>query len=415
MKILMFGWEFAPQIAGGLGTASKGLTWGLAEKGHDVIFVLPHSRQNYMSETVRFIDAGRYYEEQMERQGRPQGTVSFHPIESPLQPYQNEKTYAVGQQSWSVLRVPGHYAGNLVAEVQRYALAALGIAADEDFDVIHAHDWMTFEAAVAVKRATGKPLVVHVHSTEYDRSGDAINWAIYHVEKSGMDAADRIIAVSQRVRDQIIQRYHQAPEKIVVVYNAVDKEPVLDKASVRKALNEKFVLFLGRVTSQKGPEYFLEAAARVLKTTKNVRFIMAGAGDLLPRMIEEAARLRLQNNFHFTGFLGAHERDELFAMSDVFVMPSVSEPFGITPLEAMKYGVPVIISRQSGVSEILPHAIKVDFWDVDELSDRIVELLTKPRKAKSVVEKGTEALKLIDWQFVADRLVGLYRTLVGAK
>jgi len=286
----------------------------------------------------------------------------------------------------------------------------------EVFDVIHAHDWMTYQAAIEAKKVSGKPLVVHVHATEFDRTGNNINAEIYCIEKYGMDMADRIIAVSERTKGLIVQKYGQHPDKVQVVYNAVEKDEIspvgqmMDRSVFK---NDRLVLFLGRITTQKGPEYFIEAANLVIKKMPNVRFVMAGSGDMARKMIEQMAKLRLTDRFHFTGFLNAPERDRLFAMSDLFVMPSVSEPFGITPLEAMKYNVPVIISKQSGIGEILEHAIKVDFWDVDKLAESIMKVLSDNDLRKRMVEGGQRMLKDINWDNSARDVLGAYRLLLG--
>ncbi len=273
---------------------------------------------------------------------------------------------------------------------------------------------MTFQVRKEEKKTSGKPLVVHVHATEFDRTGNKINNEIYCIEKYGMDMADMIIAVSQRTKGIIVDKYGQDPKKVKVVYNGVEQEKrssLVQKSEAFK--DDKLVLFLGRITVQKGPEYFLEAANLVLKKVKNVRFVMAGSGDMSRTMIEQMASLRLMDRFHFTGFLEPADRDQLFGMSDLFVMPSVSEPFGITPLEAIKYNVPVIISKQSGIGEILEHVEKVDFWDVRGLANSIIDLLSNGDKSEQMRKKNSLALEKITWDGAAEKIVELYQDLVN--
>jgi glycosyltransferase involved in cell wall biosynthesis len=301
----------------------------------------------------------------------------------------------------------GKYGKNLMEEVSRYALVASAIAASKDFDVIHAHDWLTYPAGVAAKEVSGKPLIVHMHATEFDRSGENVNQPVYDIERMGMHAADRVIAVSNLTRQTVINRYGVPEEKVVTVHNAV--EPVEKQVSTAtKAVQEKIVTFLGRITFQKGPEYFIEAAKKILERDPNVRFVMAGSGDLLERMIRRVAELRMGSRFHFTGFLKGPNVDRMLAISDVFVMPSVSEPFGIVPLEAMRSNVPVVISKQSGVSEILRHALKVDFWDVDGLAEAIYGLLQYNGLSKMFIRYGKDEVDSLKWENAALKVKKVY-------
>jgi len=292
----------------------------------------------------------------------------------------------------------GKYGPDLLQEVSNYSLIAGEIAVEEDFDLIHAHDWLTYPAGIAAKRASGKPLVVHIHATEFDRTGENYNTIVYDIEKSGMEAADLVIAVSNLTRNTVINKYGIPANKVVTVYNAVEPGIEQNAIPVDKVLDEKIVTFLGRITYQKGPEYFMEAASKVLKRTDKVRFVMAGSGDLLRKMIRRAARLGITEKFHFTDFLKGPDVDYMFALSDVYVMPSVSEPFGISPLEAMRSNVPVIISKQSGVSEILKHAIKVDFWDVDAMADAIHGLITYDSLSEFFRQHGRDEVDKLKWE-----------------
>ena len=374
MKVLMFGWEFPPHISGGLGTACDGLTKGLAKHQVEILFVMPTASGDEDQSAVRIIHASDVAAFETREDARNLlEKVQFLQVTSNLIPYlgPDEFTEQVNlerEKEWNEFRISfgqkykfsGTYGSNLMEEVMRYALVASSIAKQYDFDVIHAHDWLTNMAGIAAKRVSGKPLVIHVHATEFDRTGEHVNEQVYELEKRGMEEADRIIAVSDLTRNTIINKYHINPQKVVTVHNAVDFSTVEDR-EISRGVPEKIVTFLGRITYQKGPEYFIEAAYKVLQKTQNVRFVMAGSGDMFNRSIRRVAKLGISSHFHFTGFLRGEDVKNMFAYSDVYVMPSVSEPFGISPLEAMRAGVPAIISKQSGVAEVLHHAIKVDF------------------------------------------------------
>jgi glycosyltransferase involved in cell wall biosynthesis len=305
----------------------------------------------------------------------------------------------------------GKYGKNLMEEVSRYAMVAGAIAAEQQFDVIHAHDWLTYLAGIAAKKVSGKPLVVHVHATEFDRDGENYNTVVYDIEQRGMRAADKVITVSDWTRNIVINRYGIDPSKVITVHNAVDFSGRSDM-KVKRTVKEKVVTFLGRVTLQKGPEYFIESARKVLDRCDNVRFVMAGSGDLLNRSVRRVAQLGMADKFHFTGFLRGADVQKMFAYSDVYVMPSVSEPFGISPLEAMISNVPTIISKQSGVAEVLKHAIKVDFWDIDALADSIYALVKYPAIAKIASEKGYEEVSTLKWNNAAAKIKAVYAAAI---
>lgn len=305
-----------------------------------------------------------------------------------------------------------HYDGDLLTQVFRFATLAVELALTEPFDVIHAHDWMTFPAAIAVAHATGKPLVVHVHSTEFDRSGEHVNQAVYDIERAGIHAAARIVCVSHLTRNVVVHRYGGDPAKIEVVYNAVELTQH-DEASFKPIRrNEKIVLFLGRITMQKGPEYFLQAAKRVIEIVDNVRFVIAGSGDMIAGCIELAADLGIGRHVTFTGFLRGNDVERIFQMADLYVMPSVSEPFGIAPLEAMSHNVPVLISKQSGVSEVLTHVLKCDFWDVDDMANKILAVLRYPSLQKALTEHTAFELQKLSWDDSAKQLAEIYRDVL---
>jgi len=296
--------------------------------------------------------------------------------------------------------------------VKRYALIAAQVAATQEFDIIHAHDWLTYEAGISAKKVSGKPLVVHMHATEFDRSGEHVNQVVYDIERRGMEAADRVIAVSNLTRTIVIEKYGIDPAKVFTVHNAVEPNDKAEFYGIERGVKEKIVTFLGRITFQKGPEYFIEAAYKVLQKDDNVRFVMAGSGDMMNKMILRVAELKMATKFHFTGFLKGAEVDQMFALSDVYVMPSVSEPFGISPLEAMRSNVPVVISRQSGVSEVLNHALKVDFWDIDALADSIYGLLHYDGLSGMFKSLGKVEVDNMKWDNAAANVKDVYLKLL---
>ena len=431
MRVLMFGWEFPPHIAGGLGTACYGMTRGLARNGVEVIFVMPRAYGDEDQRFARVVNASdvetigtrdhEFSEELLEK-------VSFIHIDSNMLPYISPEEYAAYHDEfvrsgrtheWTDVwrqryTFSGKYGANLMEEVARYAMVAAQVAKDLEgqFDVIHAHDWLTYFAGIAAKRVSGKPLVVHMHATEFDRSGENINRRVYAIEKAGMQAADRVIAVSELTRRIVIGKYGIPADKVVTVHNAV-RFGESEEAVPERAVKDKVVTFLGRITYQKGPDYFVEAAAKVLQRVPDVRFVMAGSGDLMNHVVRRVAQLGIADRFHFTGFLKGGEVQRMFRLSDVYVMPSVSEPFGISPLEAMRSGVPVIISRQSGVAEVLDYAIKVNYWDVDALADAIYGLLTYPALGRMFASKGLEEVTGLKWTNAAAKIKTVYETVVA--
>ncbi len=306
------------------------------------------------------------------------------------------------------------YDGDMIVNAERYARLVVAVARMERFDIIHAHDWMTYPAGLALARVTGRPLVVHVHSTEFDRSGDNIDQRLYDIERRGMHGAIRAIAVSEYTRGICIRRYGVDPGKVDVVYNGIESEAAQPQHGASIERNDRIVLFLGRITMQKGPEYFIRAAKRVLEKVPNAKFVVAGSGDMTTRMIEEAAYHGIGHRVLFTGFLRGKDVDRIFRLADVYVMPSVSEPFGIAPLEAMRNDVPVIISKQSGVSEVLTHALKVDFWDVDEMANKIVAVLRHPPLGQTLREHGSFELRKLTWDGAATKCVQTYHAAMGS-
>lgn len=425
MRVLMFGWEFPPRIAGGLGTACKGLTGGLAKLGVDVSFVLPKLFGGEGGDRLQMLSAEEVGYTLSRQEARELSEyVRFFAVDSYLYPYFTEEDVVreFGETQPAALRLnhwatghfsfSGSYGENLLAEVHRYALVAASIARQMPHDVVHAHDWLTYLAGVAAKRASGRPLVVHVHATEFDRSGEHVNQTVYDIERYGMEQADRVVCVSHLTRSTVISRYGIDPKKVVTIHNAIDFAGELERQRAARPFPEKVVTFLGRITFQKGPDYFVEAANRVLRRMDSVRFVMAGSGDMRNRMVHRVAELGITSRFHFTGFLRGDEVGRLYSMSDVYVMPSVSEPFGIAPLEAMRSQVPVIISKQSGVAEVLKYAIKVDFWDVDALADAIHAILTYRALGPFFQKYGTHEVTNLKWERAASLLLDVYRSLL---
>lgn len=427
MKVLMFGWEFPPFISGGLGTACFGMTQALSGRAVDIIFVLPRTAGENGPSHVRLVSASEVPLGSAPAEAlTATGSLEFRIIDSLLQPYLTEPEYGkkleqlggpAAQKAENAGptfdRLSGGYGPGLMEETVRYGATAAVLARREEFDVIHCHDWMTVFAGVKSRQASGRPFVLHIHALEFDRSGENINRDVYDIEKYGMEQADAVIAVSHYTKNLITSRYGIDGEKVAVVHNAVERGRRVDEPL--KKGSSKIVLFLGRITFQKGPDYFVEAAAKVLETCPDAVFVMAGAGDMRPRMVERAAELGIGKSFHFPGFLSGTDIEEIYAMSDVYVMPSVSEPFGISPLEAMLHDVPVIISRQSGVSEVLRNALKFDFWDVRELAAKIISVLKRPALSRELVERSREEIRKINWDDAAVKILGVYDRLAERR
>ncbi|MBR4826624.1 MAG: glycosyltransferase [Bacteroidales bacterium] len=424
----MFGWEFPPHIAGGLGTACEGIVKGLAHNGVETLFVMPNASgdedqsattilnasdvavANVSSTVEEFINKVKFFYVDSNIVPYVDPDEYFDAIEKMRKEGKNETTIGFGQK----FKFSGKYGANLMEEVSRYAQVGGTIAMQhkDEFDVIHAHDWLTYLAGIAAKELTGKPLVVHVHATSYDRGDEKhIDTRVLDIETRGMQAADRVVTVSDLTRNIVINKYGIDPAKVVTVHNAVDFSG-RENIEVERGVKDKVVTFLGRITFQKGPEYFIDAAAKVLKRTKNVRFVMAGSGDMMNRAIQQVARLGIADRFHFTGFLRGAEVQKMFALSDVYIMPSVSEPFGISPLEAMRTGVPSIISYQSGAAEILKYALKVDFWDVDALADDIYALVSYPALTAFASKEGYDEVNELKWNGATAKLKKVYESLV---
>lgn len=416
MKALMFGWEFPPHILGGLGTASYGLTRGMSmQPDMDITFVIPKPWGDEDQSFLKIIGANsvpvvwrdvdwNFVEQKL---GGLMSPDLYYRLRNGIK-YDFTRIYT---NEIGCINFSGRYPDNLMEEISNYEAVASVIAHSMDFDIIHSHDWLTYPAGIFAKRITGKPLVIHVHATDYDRSRGNVNPDVYRIEKEGMDVADHIITVSDLTRKTVIEKYHQNSAKVTTVHNAVEPLTFVDELPQPKG-KEKIITFLGRITMQKGPEYFVEVADKVLKVTDGVRFVMAGSGDMMEKMVRLAASKGITDKFHFTGFLKGRQVYEMLSQSDVYMMPSVSEPFGISPLEAMQCGTPSIISKQSGCAEILDHAVKTDYWDIDAMADYIHAIVKYPAMYKTLRENGLKEIDTIRWEYAGQKVRDIYNNLL---
>ena len=411
MRVLMFGWEFPPYVSGGLGVACEGLVRGLLELDTEVALVLPRRSPPAGHPNLTILSAA---DGGGSARPRPRGRrLRVRRIASPLRPYITESLYA--EEHRDAERLGTHFTGNygpdLPREVLRYAGAAARIASRERFDVIHAHDWLTFLAGIEARKASGKPLVLHVHATEFDRAGGAENAFVAAIERLGLAAADRVVAVSSYTADLVAREYGVPHERLRIVHNAIDAKEAVGRWTLEEG--DPLVLFAGRITWQKGPGYFVEAAARVAAERADVKFVVAGSGDRMSAMMEQAAAAGLKERFLFTGFLPPAELDRLYARADVYVMPSVSEPFGLTALEALQQGTPVIISKSAGVSEVVRNVLRVEFGDVDDLASKILAVLAFAPLKNALSSGGRAEVRRLSWREAAAHCIAVYRELVA--
>ncbi len=418
MKVLMFGWEFPPHILGGLGTASYGLTKGMSmQEDMEITFCIPKPWGDEDQSFLRILG--------MNSTPVVWRNVNWDYVNGRLGSYMDPQLYYdlrdhiyadfnyLNTNDLGCIEFSGRYPDNLHEEINNYSIVAGVVARQQEFEIIHSHDWLTYPAGIHAKQVSGKPLVIHVHATDFDRSRGNVNPVVYAIEKNGMDHADHIMCVSELTRQTVIDKYFQDPKKVTTVHNAVSplSQEILEIAPKRNT-NEKIVTFLGRITMQKGPEYFVEAAAMVLKRTNNVRFVMAGNGDMLNQMIRLAAERGIADRFHFPGFMKGKEVYEILKASDVYIMPSVSEPFGISPLEAMQCSVPTIISKQSGCAEILEKCIKTDYWDINAMADAIYSICTYPALYEYPRDEGKKEVDEIKWETVGYKVRGIYDAVI---
>lgn len=448
MKVLMLGWEYPPNISGGLGTACEGLTNALARLGgFDIDFVVPCLYGGEKALHMRLIDvsAGRdadgniidftkYLDEDVSEE-EVITAIRTYRIPSFLSPYWTDEQYQelrekilsggvtekelldlfgdeMRERLLSQRRGSAHYGTDIFEEVNQFAERVVSLFMKRRYDVVHCHDWMTMPAGVAVSRLTGAPLVVHVHSLEYDRSGTGGHPKIRELESTGTTSARKVIAVSHYTANVISQQYRIPRDKIAVVHNGVYPRNMILQCKDRKKWPEHVVLFLGRITFQKGPEYFVEAAAKVIPHIPDVLFVMAGAGDMLAKVKQRVMQLGIMDHFQFPGFLRGAKLEEVFSAADLYVMPSVSEPFGISALEAISFDTPVIISKQSGVSEVLGHALKVDFWDVDRMADLMINALCYKDLRSDMVMMARAEISRLRWDAAARKVAAVYRSVV---
>lgn len=397
MRILKLGWEFPPNNYGGLGVACEGLVRGLTAAGLEILLVLPR----YQSSTIarcQIIAA----EKQLSTMPINVGFSSYCTSESYQEWYRNHSGAA------------SLYGATIFTEVEHYAQAVANIVLQECFDIIHAHDWMSFKAGMLAKEITKKPLVVHIHATEFDRTGgNGVNEMVYNIERSGMIEADTVIAVSQFTKNKIIKHYAINADKISVVHNAITHDVVHYRDNCNNN-QQPMVLFLGRLTLQKGPDYFITAAQKLLHYRPKVTFVIVGSGDMEEDLIQWVARAGMSDKILFTGQLRGADVDKMYRIASVFVMPSVSEPFGLTVLEAIQQGTPVIMSKQSGVSEVVRHALAVDFWDINELVNKIIAVLDHTVLQKMLAYNARQEVRALSWDKAAQQCIAVYKKCLYA-
>ncbi len=394
LKVLMFGWEFPPFKSGGLGTACYGLTKGLAKNGVDVTFIMPVTPEGAKAKFVKLVSASN---------------IKVRKIDSLLTAYMTSDSY---EEQYSNTKRRHIYGRDLFDEVQRYSLRAVKIAKQENHDLIHAHDWMTYQAAINAKKISKKPLVVHLHATEFDRTGGNPDPRISHIEWTGLKEADKIITNSNYSKENITKHYKINPDKIEVVHWGIDD---IQTTEYKPAKKDKTVLFLGRVTLQKGPDYFVEVAKKVLDYEPHTRFVIAGDGDMLPKTINRTVELGITDNVTFTGALAGEDVNKAFQTADLYVMPSVSEPFGLVALESLKNGTPILISKQSGVSEVIKHALKADFWDLDDMTGKIVAVLRHNALKEELAQKGHQEAQKFTLDEPARKVKDVYHSVLKGK
>ncbi|MGM5481319.1 MAG: glycosyltransferase family 4 protein [Nanobdellota archaeon] len=420
----MFGWEFPPFFAGGVGIVCFELVKQLVSEGIELEYIMP-----YCPDTVNpgFVDVMNTKKLARKYDGEVSTNIQVKRVRSLLSAYQTKEEYehtlqqvkkqelgldSSDDSSDNTLKL---YGEDLLDEIDRFAKRTAVLTEHGDFgefDVIHAHDWTTFQAATVAKRLSGKPLIVHCHITEVNKNaGKGVNKEVYEIERAGFFAADIVIAVSTGIKQTLIDHYGVPGEKIRVVHNGgVSMEPVKTRVSEFKG-NNRIVSFMGRITGMKGPENFIRMAQKVLAHVPNTKFIMAGSGDKLQDCINLTKELGIHDKFYFHGFYSRKEANFFFDISDVFILPSLMEPFGVTPLEAMQKETPVIVSKQSGVSEVLNHCFKVDFWDIDKMASQTIALLKYKRLHTTMTEMGYTEAKSVDWKAPAQKCIQIYNEL----
>jgi glycogen(starch) synthase len=402
MRVLTFGWEFPPSKNGGLGVACYGLTNELLQKGVEVIFVLPKTQDVRGNARFLFADQERL--------------VKVIHADASIKPYQQAGSVVNVIVGYKKDGTPIIRSRTILEEAHRFAHQASLIAQTEEFDVIHAHDWTSYLAGVAAKIASGKPLILHVHATSFDQAaGENVDPTIYQIEKECFALADKVVTVSEYTKNIVVNKHHVSAEKVEVVYNGCDThepERLSPTLSELKRQGKKIVLYHGRISIQKGVDYFVRAARRVVDVDPNIIFVISGSGDMLTQIIEQVGAMGLSENVRFAGALWEEDRDRMYQSADLVVMPSVSEPFGLVPLEALQHGTPSIITKQSGVAEVLKHALKVDFWDIDEMANQILSSLRYPTIRQQMVQEGKSQLRTMSWKQTAQKVCQIYQNLI---
>lgn len=410
-KVLMLGWEFPPLINGGLGVACHDLSSAMSNFAN-ITMVVPKSSLDFKTKNVNLIGINNIDPNAFSSHNKGNTPFTLHSVPADLNPYYTSTTDASatdkpgeGKKNANPFDIDNLYGGDVIKKVHQYSDLTASLASTLNFDVIHAHDWMTMIAGMKIKQQTGKPLVVHVHSLEVDRSGpDSKGW-VYDLEKKGMEYADMLMPVSNFTAENIYKYYGIDKQKMSVIHNGSTS---VKSYQSKRNYKEKTVLFVGRLTRQKGPERFLEIAAKVLEKDPNVRFVMAGTGDYFRSMLEQSSYKNIGNRFHLTGFLNAEKLHYLFSVSDVYCMPSVSEPFGLSAVEAAHFGIPCVISKQSGVAEVLKGALTFDHWDINKAASHILSLLNDSVFKNKIVNDARENLDNITWDISAQKIMNAY-------
>lgn len=413
MKVLMLGWELPPLFAGGIGMVCYEMIKELSNKNIPITYIMPLGPSDGMNSDFASVIIARHHELGKKIKSKIIEVPSFfHAYQSPEE-YEEEYEEITKNSDNKKFEL---YGKNLFAEVDLFAKRMYNIVDTLDFDVIHAHDWMTFPAAIGIAKKTNKPLVVHVHNTIFDRYLGNASKIEKDIEIDGLRQADRVVAISDFVKKRLVNEYNINPDKISIVHNAKNTFMGLAaNAGEVDIKNKKVVLFTGRVTIQKGPEYFVYAAKKVLEKRKDVVFILAGSGDMLNRMINLVAQLSISKYFIFTGRYTQSQGKALYKRADCYVMPSVSEPFGIVPLEAMAEGAPTIISKQSGCSEILKNALRVDFWDTDEIANKILGVLNYSVLNNQLKNEGIKEILNLTWDKPMEKLIDIFNQVIKEK
>lgn len=430
LKVLMLGWEFPPIMAGGLGTACFGLCNALKQYA-DVTLVLPRSTPSMQQEQMNILGVNYYGLDDAvnEQPPQPWQEIVEEVIEIPgneLHPYPvtevhrrviehvPETVFEDKEGIRALFSTDEPYGANIMHKVAVYSEIVAKIVQNKDFDIIHAHDWVTYTAAVRIKQLTGKPLVVHVHSLETDRIGTHAKFmygnAVFDIEKYGMTEADLCIPVSHYTKQCAAEHYGIDPDKCRPVYNAIDPEPVY---RIERNAGDKIVLFLGRITFQKGPKYMAETAYKVVQRFPNVIFFVAGVGDQLDQLKDMVTQMGVRDKFVFGGFLKKAQVKQVLAQADVYFMPSVSEPFGLSALEAAQNQIPCVLSNQAGVSEVLDFALKADYWDTDKFANYIYALLNYEGIRQELVAHTADDLDEMSWDQSAQNVLTVYHEAIA--